>query len=205
MIQSVEGVGKSLIGNLLINHVFGPANAGIVDSVIIADKNNSWASSKMLRVLEEIKLSGHNRYEVLNQLKPLITNPTITRVEKFEVSSEVRNTCNFIAFTNYKDALPVDDTDRRWWIVFSQIDDLHHLERVIGVSLYDYFSPLHKLAKPDSPYGPEFKTFLLDRDLSEFNPNFPPESKHKEELAEIERSKIDGMERAICVTHTFIW
>jgi len=194
LIQSVEGVGKSLIGNLLINHVFGPQNAGVVDSVIIAEKNNSWASSKMLRVLEEIKLSGHNRYEVLNQLKPLITNPTITRVEKFEISSEVRNTCNFLAFTNYKDALPIDEHDRRWWLVFSPITSLNHLEEVVGKNRQEYFSPLHLLAQENSPYGTEFKTFLLDRDTSDFNPNFPPESKHKEELAEIERGKIFGID-----------
>lgn len=194
LIQSVEGVGKSLIGNLLIHHVFGPQNAGVVDSVIIAEKNNSWASSKMLRVLEEIKLSGHNRYEVLNQLKPLITNHTITRVEKFEISSEVRNTCNFLAFTNYKDALPIDEHDRRWWLVFSPIQSLDHLEQVVGMSRQEYFEPLHTLAQKDSPYGTEFKTYLLERDTSNFNPNFPPESKHKEELAEIERGKIFGID-----------
>ena len=194
LIQSVEGVGKSLIGNLLINHVFGKANAGVVDSVIIADKNNSWSSSKMLRILEEIKLSGHNRYEVLNQLKPLITNPTITRVEKFEVSSEVRNTCNFIAFTNFKDALPIDEHHRRWWLVFSPIESLNDLERVVGINRQDYFQPLHHLSKPDSPYGSEFRTYLLERNVDNFNPNFPPESKHKEELAEIERSKLIGID-----------
>lgn len=194
LIQSVEGVGKSLIGNLLINHVFGKANAGVVDSVIIADKNNSWASSKMLRILEEIKLSGHNRYEVLNQLKPLITNPTITRVEKFEVSSEVRNTCNFIAFTNFKDALPIDEHDRRWWLVFSPIDSLDELEKIVGQNRQEYFAPLHELAKPQSVYGTEFRTFLLERNIEKFNPNFPPDSKHKEELAEIERSKLTGID-----------
>ena len=194
LIQSVEGIGKSVIGSLLINHVFGKQNAGVVDSIIIADSNNSWASSKMLRVLEEIKLSGHNRYEVLNNLKPLITNTTITRKEKFEVSSEVRNTCNFIAFTNYKDALPVDENDRRWWLVFSPLNSLEDLEELSGIKRQEYFAPLHKLARNDSPYGTEFKTFLLERDLSSFNPNFPPESIHKEELAEIERGKLQGID-----------
>lgn len=194
LIQSVEGIGKSVIGNLLINHVFGHHNSGIVDSVIVADKNNSWASSKVLRVLEEIKLSGHNRYEVLNQLKPLITNPLVTRVEKFEVSTEMPNTCNFIAFTNYKDALPVDEHDRRWWIVFSPLTSMKDLEAKAGEPKEKYFVHLHDLANEESPYGTEFKTYLLNRDVSKFNPKFPPESNHKEELAEIERSKINGVD-----------
>lgn len=194
LIQSIEGVGKSVIGNLLIHHVFGKANAGVVDPIVLTDTNNSWATDKMLKILEEVKLSGHNRYEVLNNLKPLITNPYITRKEKFEVSSEVSNYCNFMAFTNYKDALPVDDEDRRWWIVFSSIDSLSDLEKKINMSRQEYFAPLHELAGPNSAYGSEFKTFLLERDLSEFNPNFPPESKHKDELKEIERGKLTGID-----------
>lgn len=197
LIQSIEGAGKSVIGNLLIHHVFGKANAGVVDPIVLTDTNNSWATDKMLKILEEVKLSGHNRYEVLNNLKPLITNPYITRKEKFEVSSEVSNYCNFMAFTNYKDALPVDDEDRRWWIVFSSIDSLSDLEKKISMSRQEYFAPLHELAGPNSAYGSEFKTFLLDRDLSTFNPNFPPESKHKDELKEIERSKLVGIDEII--------
>lgn len=197
LIQSIEGAGKSVIGNLLIHHVFGKANAGVVDPIVLTDTNNSWATDKMLKILEEVKLSGHNRYEVLNNLKPLITNPYITRKEKFEVSSEVNNYCNFIAFTNYKDALPVDDEDRRWWIVFSSIDSLKDLEKKINQSKQDYFRPLHELAGPNSAYGSEFKTFLLQRDISNFDPNFPPESKHKDELKEIERSKVGGIDEII--------
>src|SRR5690606_42095692 len=30
------------------------------------------------------------------------------------------NTTNYLLFTNYKDALPLDDTDRRYLILFSQ-------------------------------------------------------------------------------------
>jgi len=194
LIQSIEGAGKSVIGNLLIHHVFGKANAGVVDPIVLTDTNNSWATDKMLKILEEVKLSGHNRYEVLNNLKPLITNPYITRKEKFEVSSEVNNYCNFIAFTNYKDALPVDDEDRRWWIVFSQIDSLSDLEEKVGINRSEYFTPLHELAAANSAYGSEFKTFLLERDIEGFNPNFPPLSKHKDELKEIERSKLVGID-----------
>lgn len=190
LIQSVEGIGKTIIGSLLIYHVFGKSNAGIVDSIIVADSNNSWACSKMLRVLEEIKLSGHNRYEVLNQLKPLITNPMITRKEKFEVSSDVVNTCNFIAFTNFKDALPLDDEDRRWWIVFSSVNSLKELKEKCGKDLEEYFAPLHELSIKSSPYGTEFRTFLLEQDLSKFSWKFAPDSTHKEELIDMEKSKI---------------
>lgn len=195
LIQGVEGVGKSLIGNIMINHVFGEEHSGIVDAVLIGEKNNSWATSKMLRILEEIKISGFNRYEILNHLKPIITNPKITRMEKFEVSKEVLNVCNFIAFTNYKDALPVNNTDRRWWVVFSPIQSIEEIEEKTRISRDSYFAPLHELASPDSPYGGEFKRFLMGYQISKsFNPNFPPRSKFKDEIVLFERMKFELLE-----------
>lgn len=195
LIQSSEGLGKSVIGQLMINHVFGHLHSGVVDVLAITDKNNSWATSKMLRILEEIKLSGHNRYEILNYLKPIITNQKITRVEKFEVSREVTNTCNFIAFTNFKDALPMTETDRRWWIVFSPIKSLSHLEKVTKMKKEEYFKPIYQLCEIDSIYGSEFKRYLLERVISpNFSPNFPPLSEDKYEAIDLERFKIDLIE-----------
>lgn len=195
LIQSSEGLGKSVIGQLMINHIFGHLHSGVVDVLAVTDKNNSWATSKMLRILEEIKLSGHNRYEILNYLKPIITNAKITRVEKFEVSREVNNTCNFIAFTNFKDALPMTETDRRWWIVFSPIKNLAHLERVTKVKKEEYFKDIYKLCEIDSAYGSEFKRYLLERVISpNFSPNFPPLSDDKSEAIDLERLKIELLE-----------
>lgn len=189
LIQSAEGIGKSLIGNIMINHVFGAENAGTVDSNVVVSPQTSWATNTVLRVLEEIKLAGHNRYEVLNQLKPFITNDTVSRVEKYEASSEVRNYCNFIAFTNFKDAIPVTVDDRRWWVVHSRQGSIDSLEKEVGISRVDYFEPLHELARKGSKYGSEFYKWLLERDVSSFNPVFPPMSKHKARMMATEDSK----------------
>ena len=189
LIQSAEGLGKSLIGNLMINHVFGRTNAGTVDSNVIVSQQTSWATTGVFKVLEEIKLAGHNRYEVLNQLKPFITNHTVSRVEKYEASVEVKNFTNFIAFTNFKDAIPVSSDDRRWWVVFSKLNSIDELEEKVGINRFDYFEPLHELVRPNSKYGCEFHKYLLERDISNFNPNFPPESIHKDRMRATEDDK----------------
>jgi len=187
LIQSAEGLGKSLLGTAMINNVFGYSNAGTVDSNVVVSPNTSWATKGVFQVLEEIKLAGHNRFEVLNQLKPFITNKTVSRVEKYEASSEVTNYCNFIALTNFKDAIPVSADDRRWWVVFAKVNTIEDLEKLADCERREYFEPLHNLANGEC--GGEFHKWMMERDLSEFNPNFPPVSIHKARMIATEESK----------------
>ena len=189
LIQSAEGLGKSVIGNVMINHVFGTANSGTVDSNVVVGEHTTWAVQGVFKVLEEIKLAGHNRYEILNHLKPFITNHTVSRSEKYETTTEVSNFCNFIALTNFKDAVPLSDDDRRWWVVFAKVSSLSDLEELAGVDRNTYFEPLHTLARPNSPHGAEFHKWLMDRDITKFNPNFPPPSKHKSRMSATEDDK----------------
>jgi len=193
LIQSEEGLGKSIIGNVMINHVFGASNSGTVDSNVVVSPQTSWATNGVLRVLEEIKLAGHNRFEVLNQLKPFITNDTVSRVEKYEASSEVRNYTNFLAFTNFKDAIPVTGGDRRWWVVFARLNSLEELEKEVGMGRDEYFTPLHELVGKTSPYGAEFYKYLLEYDVEGFRPNFAPASLHKERMIATEDSKTNHL------------
>lgn len=193
LIESAEGLGKSLIGNIMIYHVFGTNNAGTVASNVVTSPQTSWATKGVFKVLEEIKLEGHNRYEVLNILKPFITNKTVSRVEKFEASSEVVNFVNFIAFTNFKDAVPLNDADRRWWIVFSRQDSIETLENEVAMTREEYYKPLIYLADEECQYGKEFHKYLLEYDISSFNPNYPPKSIHKERLRATEDSKTNKL------------
>jgi hypothetical protein len=191
LIQSIEGLGKSLIGNAMINNVFGQANSGTVDSNVVVSPQTSWATTGVFKVLEEIKLAGHNRFEVLNQLKPFITNNTVSRVEKYEASSEVPNYCNFLALTNFKDAIPVSADDRRWWVVFSKLNSIEELEELSGENRRDYFQPLHDLANGEC--GDEFHKWLMEVDLTGFSHSFPPTSIHKARMIATEESKTSNL------------
>ncbi len=179
LIQSIEGVGKSVVANMMIHHIFGERNAETIDPEVVLGSQTGWATEGVFRVLEEIKISGHNRFEITNKLKTLITNGRISRVEKYEKSANVPNFINYLALTNHTNAVPITDTDRRWWIVYCIPQTLEALEKTVGMDRNTYFAPLHELADPQSPYGKEFKRWMLDRDVVLFNPNFPPLSTHK--------------------------
>ena len=53
-------------------------------------------------------------------MKPFIANPTIEWTRKGHDPLTVPNTSNYIAFTNYKDSVPLDDSDRRYAVIFSK-------------------------------------------------------------------------------------
>jgi len=189
LIQSAEGIGKSVIGTTMINHVFGISNAEPISAEVVIAPQTGWACNGVFKVLEEVKISGHNRFETVNKLKTLITETKISRVEKYERSETVPMFANFLALTNFKDAVPVSDTDRRWWFVFCSPQSVKEIEKLTGKNKYDYFAPLHKLAEAGNPHGKEFKKFLTERVISkDFTSSFAPVSEHKDHAVATEEA-----------------
>ena len=118
LIQGEQGVGKSWL-RVLLEAVMGEENVTVVSAEQAASRFRSWATGSAVCVLEELKISGKNRYEVYNAIKPLITDPRVQIEEKYIRAYTTKNTTNYIAITNYKDALPLDEHDRRWWVNFT--------------------------------------------------------------------------------------
>ena len=169
--KGVEGDGKSLMASLM-SSVMGRANVRTVSPKVLSTDFTSWAEGACVAVLEEIKLSGHNKYDILNSLKPFITNDSIEVHKKGKDTRETVNTVNYIAFTNYSDALPLSDTDRRWWTVFTPFstrDEMEAAVRSIAPSLGTYFDRLHDAIQQ---HPAVFRRWLLDYPISAaFKPN----------------------------------
>lgn len=116
LIQSVEGIGKSFFSYLL-RCGLGVRNVGVVNPSQLVNSFNDWATDVCVNVLEELKIAGHNRYEALNAVKPLITDDFIQINPKGIKAYMTPNFVNYIAFTNATDALPLITSDRRWWVI----------------------------------------------------------------------------------------
>jgi len=165
VIQAIEGDGKSLLGTLLALTMGEPNVRVIAPEVISKGDFNGWAEGACVGVLEEIRLQGQNRFDVLNSVKPCVTNDTISIHRKHLDPYNAPNTINYIAFTNHKDALPLDDTDRRWLVIFAPWDSIKQFEEVVGCSESEYFERLHEMIYKHSA---QLRRWLLDRDLSAF-------------------------------------
>lgn len=124
VVQGVQGNGKTLWAEMM-QHFLGGRNVGTVTPSQFGSRFNSWAGNRALITIEELKVdSSMSQYDVLNLVKPLITNETITVEGKGTNSKEVANCANYFATTNFRDAVPIDKHDRRWCVVFSKALDV---------------------------------------------------------------------------------
>lgn len=173
LMKGIEGDGKTVIGSLLAS-VMGRVNVHNVSPKVLGTDFTGWAEGSAVVVLEEIKLTGHNRYDILNALKPFVTNDSTEVHRKGQDGYDSINTTNYIAFTNYADALPLTDTDRRWWIVFTPFTDSTALAAAIGSGrprdvLSAYFDELHDAIQR---HRSMLRRWLLDHQISQsFKPN----------------------------------
>lgn len=128
LLQGVEGDGKSFFAEMM-KHIMGHHNSKSIGAEALEEKFTPWAEGSCLVFVEEVKLDNVRKHEVLNKLKPYITNPVVS-VRKMRTDVyEAINTTNYIAFTNFQDALPIGDNDRRYAILFSRWQDKAQLER----------------------------------------------------------------------------
>lgn len=191
VIQSIQGVGKSYFGELL-RVCLGDRNIGTVSPTQVTSDFNGWATNVCVNVLEELRVKGHNRHEATNALKPLITDRMIQINEKGVKPYMTYNTANYMCFTNYRDALPLDGDDRRWWVIFAPIQSLAEMKKYTGLGASEYFSRLFGAIEG---YGPEIRKWMLEVEISkEFKAiKQAPMTGHKERMIATEDSGMDGL------------
>lgn len=107
------GVGKSFFSQLL-RATMGHLNVNEVNVASIATQFKGWASGAAVNILEEVKLHGTNRFEVMNGLKPYITNPAVPMERKGQDPCMVPNFTNYLLMSNFKNGIPIDAGERRY-------------------------------------------------------------------------------------------
>lgn len=184
LIQGKQGIGKSYI-MLLLKALLGRHNVKEVSPDQVRSDFTEWLEGVELVVLEEIM--GLGKREFTNKMKPKITSDMISVNRKGVSAYEIPNRVNFIAFTNYKDALVLDADDRRFMVYFSDADTLDP----------EYYSQLFSEI-PDIAEAVYHS--LLVRDISEFRPEAPPPmTSHKMEMIEnaagpVEQDILEGIQ-----------
>lgn len=187
IIKGTQGDGKSTIRNIL-TLVMGHQNVRDITHSDLTSSFNAYAEGTCVAALEEIRVVGHSRFDVMNALKPLITNEIISVTRKGQDSIQVPNTQNYIGFTNHEDALPLDRDDRRYGIFYTKYETR---EQLWADRNKDYWETLHNAYR--GGVG-AIRGWLLDRDLSEFDRLFPPTNdSHKQRMIDSSRPIDDQM------------
>ena len=118
LLQGIEGNGKSYFYNVM--QLLLGERARVVSSGAIDSPFTGWAEGSILVGIEEIRISGTNKYSILDRMKPLLTNDVIPVVHKGVNERHVPNFTSYMMFTNHADAIPVGENDRRYCAIFTR-------------------------------------------------------------------------------------
>lgn len=176
LIQGVEGCGKTYLAELM-KAVLGREHVKTIDGTTVVTGWNEWAFGYQLVVLEEVRVQGTNRHDIMNRLKPWITNDDIAVNEKFRNSRDVPNITNYMLFSNHHDALALTPGDRRYFVVKSPLQHKHQVE-ALGT---EYFPALFGMLRE---HPGAMRAWLAEWEISpEFRPDgHAPRTKYVQEL-----------------------
>lgn len=186
VMQGVGGDGKTFVHRLMAA-VLGAHNVRTLNAFELEDKFTGWSEGSQMVFIEEIKLHGHNRFDVINRLKPLIANQVVS-VRRMQTDSyQAPNVVDYVAFTNFKDGIPITDeaTRRRFFFTFSALQTPAQLER-FKAARPDYFDRLYDALAVGAGI---VRWWFMTRELAaEFNPlGVAPDSAARREVVELSK------------------
>jgi hypothetical protein len=141
LLQGAEGCGKTFLSEAM-KAVLGRGHVRTIDCNAIHSTWNDWAYGSQLISLEEIRVAGHSRHEVMNALKPLISNDVININQRHRDSRQVDNTSNYLLFTNHHDSLVLTHGDRRYFVLKSVMQTKEQVLQLGDEYFRDLFSML---------------------------------------------------------------
>lgn len=168
IIVGIQGDGKTVLAKMMAA-AMGAKNTKVVGLQATRSEFNSWAEGSCLAVFEEIRAPGHSRHDFMNKLKELITNDVIDVVAKGRDGRNVVNTQNYMALSNFRDALAIDEHDRRWGVFFTKFKDR---SEVVTTFDHDYWCKVNDYAIKGFPEV--IRGWLMSIDLSGFDRNAGP-------------------------------
>lgn len=127
LIQGTEGNGKTLLTRCVAFAIgdkythFPPANE-------ISEKFNEWLFGKLFIGVEDVYVADHKR-EVIEVLKPMITNNKLAKraMQQSQVTTDL--CANFMLNSNHKDAIRKTQSDRRFAVFYTAQQTAEDLTR----------------------------------------------------------------------------
>lgn len=173
-----EGIGKSFLGFILRN-CLGIDNISFPTNEQIQEPYTDWQRGCQLVIIEELMTMG--RKDLINKLKPIITQPITKIREMYTTPYDYPNRFNILAFTNYDDALLIGEGDRRYGVFKSEMKPQGEA----------YYETLWNWAKqPDSIQSLLY--YFMNRNIRNFNPHArAPVTGAKRFMIEVSRSALE--------------
>jgi len=152
VIQGTKGNGKSLLVRVMMRAV-GERYSHLVRSDALlktGNQFNDWIVGRLFLGFEEIK-SAEGKRDFVDMMKDTVTNERLATEGKGKAQGTSDNCANGIMLTNYDDACPIDDDERRWGVFFCAQQSLADLARD-GMTP-EYFKGLYEWLRDQDGYA----------------------------------------------------
>ena len=166
LLQGVVGNGKTLFTRC-VAYAIGERYTHMPPALEISEKFNAWLFNTMFIGVEDIYVPS-NKLEMIETLKPMITNKRLAR-RAMNTDQAMHNICcNFMFNSNHKDGIKDATKDRRYCVFYSAQQEKIDLIRD-GMD-GKYFSELYLWLDKNKGYA-KVAQFLNDFKIpDEFNP-----------------------------------
>lgn len=179
IISHSTGIGKSLLERFFRNIFQAKTGQNYVTTIEnhqLTSPYTEYMKDRLVGFVHE--LGEYDRYNLMFRLKDLITGEYISINEKYARPFQVRNTVNFFFFSNLKNAIRLDEQDRRLFVIYNEKapKPREYYETLVSVIDNEY----------ESIY-----THLMDLDLSQFSPfERPAMTAGKKQLIDLGKSEL---------------
>lgn len=167
-----EGAGKNMLFDTMVA-IYGKYGA-VVGQDELEDKFNDWRSCKLFVVGDEVSSRAelvHNK----NRLKSLITSGTVQINPKNLPRREEKNHMNIVFLSNELQPLALDNSDRRYLVVYTPRAREREFYQALGKWL-------------DEGGVASFYHYLLNYPIKDFDPSAPaPWTQAKQNLIDLNR------------------
>lgn len=186
-ISRTHGTGRNWLASVLTRVWTGHVAASLDLIGLLEGKFNDRLSRCLVAIVDEVNEGGNAKYRHADTLRQMIT-PELREINpKYGRRRTEYNAARWLIFSNHTGALPLDEHDRRLWIV-------SHEGPVKSAA---HYSKLYALLN-NHEFIASVAEFLKQRDIAGFNPGQrPPMNTAKRELIEITQSEQDRICREI--------
>jgi hypothetical protein len=163
-IAANTGTGRNWLASVLARVWRGYVAPNVDLPALLESQFNDALAGRILALVDEVQEGGgENPFRHANRLKSIINAEERSINPKCRRPYREHNGCRWLVFSNHENALPLNDTDRRWRVV-------HH--NAAPRSPDDYAKLYALLA--DAEFINAVGVYLRDRDISGFKPGERP-------------------------------
>lgn len=136
MTTQTTGIGRNLMASIIVRALRGHVAAGVSLPELLDGGFTGRLSRKLLAIVDEAREgSGERRYQRAERLKSLITEAHRHVNHKYGLQSVEKNCCRWLMFSNHRDAIPFDNSDRRIHVIENPTvrKEPEYYERLFGL------------------------------------------------------------------------